>query len=311
MRVLHADDDRGWRGGQVQLGHLLGPDDGLLAPDDGRLARSATVPRWTYGIHGLVSAIREFRPDVIAAHTSRAHGLCVLQPFAPVVVHRRVDFRPRSRWGKYRLPLGYVAVSAAVRAVLVDVGVRWDRVRVVPDGIEAPASMAPVDRPPGLLAVAVGALVPHKGHEVLVRAAAEGRFTVWIAGDGPLRARLESLATELGADVRLLGWRDDVPALLAAADVFVHPSLEEGLGQVVLEARALGCRTVVSRAGGVCEAVGPHALSVPPGDVDALARAVRAAAGMVRPAAELPECFTVAAMQRGTREAYARLLSDG
>ena len=73
-----------------------------------------------------------------------------------------------------------------------------------------------------------------------------------IAGDGPLRSRLERLATRLGivGRVRFLGWRADVPRLLAAADLLVCPSLHEPLGNVVIEAWSAGLPVVATASDG-------------------------------------------------------------
>jgi len=78
------------------------------------------------------------------------------------------------------------------------------------------------------------------------------KVDLWIAGDGPLRPRLERLATRLGiADrVRFLGWREDVPALMASADLLVCPSLYEPLGNVVIEAWSAGLPVVATASDG-------------------------------------------------------------
>jgi glycosyltransferase involved in cell wall biosynthesis len=75
---------------------------------------------------------------------------------------------------------------------------------------------------------------------------------LWIAGDGPLRQRLEGLAGRLGiADrVRFLGWREDALSLLACADLLVCPSLHEPLGNVVIEAWSAGLPVVATASDG-------------------------------------------------------------
>lgn len=309
LRVLHVDSERGWRGGQVQLAALLDPGvDGLVAAND-RLRAGFPGPSWGWSAVDLMAAIRAFRPDCVAAHSSAAHGLAVLQRWVPVIVHRRVDFRPRwTSRPKYRAAKGFVAVSDAVRAVLVESGVCPRRIRVVWDGVDPACTLVPVVRASRVLAV--GALVPHKGHGTLIDAAALGGFGVDIAGEGPLRSALEARIRATGADVRLLGAVDDVPDRLARAVAFVHPSHEEGLGQAVLEARAAGCPVVATRAGGLPESAGPYALLVPPRDAVALARAVALIRRSARPEATLAPAFTVAAMRAGTRAAHVALL-DG
>jgi glycosyltransferase involved in cell wall biosynthesis len=130
--------------------------------------------------------------------------------------------------------------------------------------------------------LAVGRLAPQKGLDVLVDAAARWRdrdprpLTV-IAGSGPLAAELTERAAAAGADVRLLGSRHDVPALLAVADVIAVPSRWEARALVVQEAMRAGCAIVASRVGGIPDLAGPDgAVLVPPDDPAALAAGVTA-----------------------------------
>jgi len=129
----------------------------------------------------------------------------------------------------------------------------------------------------------VGKFTAIKGHGDFVRAAAlvhetrpETRFV--LVGDGPLRKELESLASELGVAeaVRFAGVRSDVAGFLKTLDVFVLPSLTEGLPNVVLEAMAAARPVVATAVGGVPEVVedGTSGLLTPPGDAGALAAAV-------------------------------------
>jgi glycosyltransferase involved in cell wall biosynthesis len=98
-----------------------------------------------------------------------------------------------------------------------------------------------------------------------------------IAGDGPLEASLKSQATRLGLDARFPGHRDDIPALLAAAAVFVLPSVWEGQPLILQEALRAGAPIVATRVGGTPVLTGEDAaLLVPPGDAPRLAEAVRA-----------------------------------
>jgi len=102
--------------------------------------------------------------------------------------------------------------------------------------------------------------------------------SVVLAGEGPERARLEQLAEKLGVSARVtfLGFRSDIPQLLACADVVVLPSLAEGLPLAVLEAMSAGTPLVATAIGGTDEAVtdGVTGLLVPPRDGNALAEAV-------------------------------------
>lgn len=131
--------------------------------------------------------------------------------------------------------------------------------------------------------VNVGRQEFQKGHHVLLRAAARlstrRPVAVLVAGrTGKATTGLRALQRDLGlaGTVRFLGHRDDVPEVLAAADVFVFPSLYEGLGGAVLEAMALGIPVVASDLPVLREVVQPGrtGLLVPPGDPVALAQAV-------------------------------------
>ncbi len=183
--------------------------------------------------------IAAWRPDIVLTWMSRATRLCP-----------RGDFVHVARLGGY-YDLKYYRrcdhLIGNTRAI-VDYAIAkgWPRERItylrnfVPDSAVAAAaavSVAPGGRAP--LALALGRLHPNKGFDLLLEALAATReITLWIAGDGPLRARLERLATRLGITgrVRFLGWREDVPRLLATADLLVCPSLYEPLGNVVIEA---------------------------------------------------------------------------
>jgi glycosyltransferase involved in cell wall biosynthesis len=131
------------------------------------------------------------------------------------------------------------------------------------------------------LVLAAGRLAAQKGFGLLLDAAARwddiepGPLLV-IAGEGPLGADLRSRAASLGLTVRFAGQRADVPALLAAADVFVLPSMWEGQPLILQEALRAGVPIVATRVGGNHELAGDAAILVPPGDAPRLADAVRA-----------------------------------
>ena len=132
------------------------------------------------------------------------------------------------------------------------------------------------------LILALGRLHPNKGFDVLLEALATlPDHWLWLAGDGPLREALGARAETLGMAerVRFLGWRDDVPALLAAADILVCPSRSEPLGNVIIEAWAHGVAVVASDAEGPRHLIedGRNGLLVPKEDAPALAAAIRAA----------------------------------
>jgi glycosyltransferase involved in cell wall biosynthesis len=212
--------------------------------------------------------------DLVAAHTPHAHGVALFAG-RPLVVHRRVDFPPRHPW-KYRGVAAVIAVSEAVATILTRAGI--GNVHVVHDGVDTPVPAPPVGVDgPGPVWGAAGALVAHKGHVHLVDAMVHVPGTLLLAGEGPLREALAAriVARGLRDRVRLLGALPALGGFFTALDAFVHPSVEEGLGQVVIEAMAAGCRVVATTAGGVPEAVGDAGILVPPGDPVALAAAMQ------------------------------------
>jgi glycosyltransferase involved in cell wall biosynthesis len=129
----------------------------------------------------------------------------------------------------------------------------------------------------------VGRLVPIKGHKYLVSAAKrvtkEFDNTVFVfVGDGYLESKLERQAESLGVRKNTIfaGWRNDVIDLLGLCDIFVLPSLNEGMGKVLIEGMALGKPIVASRVGGIIDLVknGDNGILVTPRDSDALAEAI-------------------------------------
>jgi glycosyltransferase involved in cell wall biosynthesis len=191
-----------------------------------------------------------------------------------------------------------IAVSEAVRQAWVERGLDLSRTVVLGNGIEveAFADRAPREaarrelgvEPGAPLVTTVSVLRQGKGLEVLLDAApavleAHPRARFLLAGDGPLRESLEARARELGLGDRFLwaGFRRDVPALLAASDLFVLPSLADAYPTVLLEAMAAGLPVVATRTCGIPEIVEDPATGrlVPPGDAAALAAAVCALLG--------------------------------
>ncbi len=147
-----------------------------------------------------------------------------------------------------------------------------------PAGLSLPGDPGP-GRP---LVLAAGRLAAQKGFGTLLEAAARWRDLepqplLVIAGDGPLAAGLKAQAARLGIDARFAGHRDDMPALLAAAAVFVLPSVWEGQPLILQEALRAGVPVVATRAGGTPALTGEDAaVLVPPGDARQLADGVRA-----------------------------------
>jgi len=318
MEILHVDPERGWGGGEVQVLTLLrelaarGHGSRVAADPRGRLARevaAAGLPVEPLPIANALDVGAGLRlrrlaagHDVVHFHTARAHAVA---PFcrgtgARLVVTRRMDYVPRggpyARWLYNRAVDAVIAISDGVRGALLRAGVRPDRIRVVPSGID-PASVEarPGDRAAtrgrwgvagdAILVLVLGALERRKGHAVLLGAA--GRLALEapalryvFCGDGSERRTLAAMAARLGDRGVFAGFQRDVAACLAAADVVAVPSLHEGLGVAALEAMAAARPVVASRVGGLAEVVveGETGLFAAPGDVTSLAAALRTVA---------------------------------
>jgi glycosyltransferase involved in cell wall biosynthesis len=171
----------------------------------------------------------------------------------------------------------------------------------------------------------VGRLVPAKGHAVLIEAFSQiaGEFPdtqVLVAGDGPLRSEFEQQIKRLGLGdrVSLVGTQTDVAAFLSTLDVFVFPSLNEGLPLAILEALAAGLPVVATRVGGIPE-VAPEdevAWYAAPGDAAALAAAMKTAvqspdlcARGTAARARAESLYTLDAMRQGYVDLYQRVLA--
>ena len=273
------------------------------------------IPGRPRPLRSLAAAVRLRRllwaPDVVHAHGLRAGAITALalvrtsrrgrRPVLIVTVHN-APARGGPAAAGYPLLERIVARRAdAVTWVSEDLAARMRR-RGARDGgralVPAPPAAAPTQaelataraaladrgadpasggRP---VVLAVGRLTPQKGFDVLLHAAERWRGrcpapVLAIAGEGPLAEALAGQAQRAGLTVRFLGRRDDVPALLAAADVVVVPSRWEGQPLIVQETLRAGTPLVASRTGGIPDLTGEDAaLLVPPGDAGALAAAV-------------------------------------
>ncbi len=198
--------------------------------------------------------VARWRPDIVLTWMSRATRLCP-----------RGDFVHVARLGGYYDVKYYRRCDQLIgnTRAIVDYAVAagWPRERVdyLPNFVPDARATPPLRRSPAArsrdmpLALALGRLHPNKGFDLLLAAVAETReVRLAIAGDGPLRGSLARLAADLGIAERVsfLGWREDVPELLAGADFLVCPSVFEPLGNVVIEAWSAGLPVVAAASDG-------------------------------------------------------------
>lgn len=183
-----------------------------------------------------------------------------------------------------------VAVSDHVATSLRHLGAPHDRITRIDNGIDfsafeaAPPTLAVEIRKGERMVVgAVGRLVPQKGFQYFLRAAREilkdFPDTLFVlVGDGPGRKMLEGLAREMRLERNLIiaGQRRDMPGVIASIDIFVLPSLNEGIPMSILEALAAKKPVVATRVGAVSRVIVPErtGLLVEPGDTAGLRTAI-------------------------------------
>ncbi len=230
-----------------------------------------------------LAAARGRVPLVVTVHTSLRHTLRVTGPRSVVLKSVGALLEEVGE----RRAAAVLTLTPRLAQLLGDQGIDSDRIHVIPSGVR-PALFAADHRDPfprlgRPRVVFVGRLAPPKGVETLVRAAAHLRTPaaqVVIVGDGPNRAEIENEIDRLGLRhrVHLTGFvpHDQVPAVLAHADVFVMPSIYEELGSALVEAQWAGVPIVASRVGGIPDVVedGITGVLVAPRDPTALAGAV-------------------------------------
>jgi glycosyltransferase involved in cell wall biosynthesis len=348
-RIIHIASGREWRGGQNQVFLLARElartgtvEQTVVTTRESELARrlkEARVPvqavGWRAGLSpsALFGALRAARGAGAALfHAHDAHAVSIaaaagLLTGIPFVATRRVDFHLRrpATWKRARQ---IIAISEAVRQILIQDGIDPARIPVVHSGIDvetvraagATGTLESFGLRPGQPYIAnVAALVPHKDQATLVEAAAILRprhpDLQWlIAGEGTLRSTLEAQIRSLDLEnqVRLLGQIANPQRLIAGARAFVMSSEEEGLGTSILDAMALGVPIVATRAGGIPEILGEEAGALmPTRNPAALAAAVAAvldapdhARSRVAAAHRRLERFTAAGMAAGVLAVY-------
>ncbi len=316
MKILHIEAGRHLYGGAKQVQYILqglserGVHNVLACPPGAHIAQAAR--QWADVVEipmkgdldvaltwRLLTLIRTTGADLVHIHSRR--GADVWGPLAarlasiPCVISRRVD-NAENPWLariKYRHVQRIITISEGIRSVMLAQGLPADKVICVRSALDPSPYLRAYDKAAfrrslglendTLLVGMVAQLIERKGHRHLLASlptvlASHPKLQVLIYGRGPLEAALQQDIEKLQLDqnVRLMGFRDNLPETLGCLDLLAHPADMEGLGIALLQASAAGVPIIASRAGGMPEAVrdGVNGLLIEPGDVPGLATAL-------------------------------------
>ena len=313
LKILHVDPEKEWGGGETEVIDLLDylsswkHENHLLCHPGGplmdRVEKKKTITVFPISIRNeldirvvpfLRRLIHKEAYDIVHFHTKRAHALALYlghaRPEMRFVVTRRMDYPVKQKWyNRYlynQCVDGIIALSHKIADVLVEAGIDRQKIRVIYTGINPePFQKAATVKPSNPVSVigTTAVLEERKGYQYLLEAAAllkqKGyRLKYRFAGEGSQRAALQNLAVDLGLKEEVIfeGFVSDIPRFLSPIDVFVLPSLYEGMGVAILEAMAAAKPVVGTTVGGIPELVadGITGLLVPPRNAGALARAI-------------------------------------
>jgi glycosyltransferase involved in cell wall biosynthesis len=304
-RIVHVDSGRSWRGGQRQVFLLatglrdLGYRTLVVAPTGSPLikrAERAGLPTYRLTLRGewdirsareLRAVAGEWKADIVHAHDARAHSIARLALLGKrktrLVVTRRVAFTPKQIRLKYRHGIdAFIAISNAVKAVMVKAGVPAERIEVVYSGLPTPVVKRPRNwrrergwPPTTVVCGVVGAMTQEKGLDLI------GGIARRLPGEVFRRTRLVLLGGKgkggtsvSGVEGFDAGFVEEIHDAMAGLDVLWHPAKSEGLGTSVIDAMALGIPPIAFAVGGLPEVIedGKSGLLIPPGDVQAFMR---------------------------------------
>ncbi len=359
MNILHINTECGWRGGEVQMMYLM---DGLrrknynnvvsAQPNSVLVGRAISnnlrvCPVVMRGeldfraIGNICRIITDERIDIVHAHTSHAHTIGAVAAKIkkiPFVVTRRVDFEVACNVFsniKYNY-LGdkIIAISSAIKNILIEAGVSQDKIDVVYSGIDTKkfdnlsdtqylyeefnlSKCTPIIG-------TIAHLTDHKGHKYLLSAVPDVLKTFpnalfLIIGKGELEKVLKKQVNKLDitGNVMFAGFRRDIGELLSIMDLFVLTSHLEGLCTSLMDAMLMKLPVVATTAGGIPEVVVDKetGILVPPKTPKALADAIIQLLSNKEEARKMGErglervktMFNVSRMVEGTEIVYTSL----
>jgi glycosyltransferase involved in cell wall biosynthesis len=303
----------------------------------------------------LYKIIRQEKPDIVHTHTSKAGILGRLASFfarVPVVVHTPHGHIFYAYYGKVKTKffvlleklmasitdriitltekekLEHIQFNVAKqhKFVVIPSGVRLENLskdRGIDDELKRNLGIPLTDSIVGT----VGRLVEIKGHRYLIDAARLvldkiPEVTFLLVGDGHLMEGLINQASTMGIKEKVIfaGWRSDIPSLINIFDIFALPSLNEGMGRVLVEAMAMGKPIVASNVGGILDLVkdGVNGILFPQGDAYAMAEAIIKLLMDKEPARKMGEegkrrvypAYDLSTMIKNIEQLYNKLLRE-
>lgn len=304
MKICHVNLAKGFRGGERQTQLLiealagLGIEQSLVArydsPLHGKLAGTANFTSFPVRkpYMAYLSSIKRYQPDLVHAHDAKAAQWSLLNYYlrrTPYLMTRRISKPSKNRMftrAVYRNAAKVVALSSAVRVSIHSLMPGLE-VEIIPSMYASlPVDWAKVSVLSGrysryFVIGHIGALVnPHKGQAVLIRAmrllnTKYSNLKVLLLGTGRDEALLKRLACDI-KNIEFVGFVDDVGTWINVFDLFVFPSLEEGLGSSLLDVMQHAKPIVASGVGGILDVIQDqdNGLLVPPNESVALAAAI-------------------------------------
>lgn len=301
-----------WEWQSVHRGIEEAKDRGVKVVPISSLVRKIAPVQDLQAFFSLWRLMLQERPDIVHTHTSKTGILgrwAAKMAGVPIIVHTPHGHVFYGHFGplvsRFFLAIERLMASITDRMVALSEGERNDYIRFSvssPDKIVTIHSGVEIDRymkaevnveekrrslglnPNGLVVGTVGWLLPIKGPIHLLNAMAHiwrnhPEIRLVFVGKGELEGKLRAEASRMGVSERVtfLGWRDDIPEIMQILDIFVLPSLNEGMGRVLVEAMAAGRPVVASRVGGIPDLVEhkKNGFLVGPGDVNGTSLAIK------------------------------------
>ncbi len=360
MNILHINTELGWRGGEVQMMYLMNGlrdrshENIVSAQPNSVLVRRAISNNFRVcpvvmrgeldfkAIGNICRVITDERIDIVHAHASHAHTIGAIAAKIkkiPFVVTRRVDFKvARNVFSniKYNyLANKIIAISSAIKNILIEAGVPQDKTKVVYSGIDTEKFDSISDTQYlyeefnlskySPIIGTIAHLTDHKGHKYLLDAVPDvlkifPNAVFLIIGKGELEEALKKQVKELDitGNVIFAGFRKDVGELLSMMELFVLPSHLEGLCTSLMDAMLMKLPVVATTAGGIPEVVVDKKTGIlaPPKSPKALADAIIQLLSNKEKAKEMGESglkrvktmFNVSRMVEGTEKAYIEVI---